>query len=459
MSTGHIHLDQGNEGTKSRTKAIVWDYFEKIKGDDGLQKTRCTKCNKVYSCAPNSGTSTMRRHLRKCCPQPLNQLSPEAFQLSNTAGDSDELANEARASKKLKIVIEDLQLKTDRELMEFIWMNKRNIGLLEQKLPDKAIAIKQAIKSYEDEINRRAKKVQSPKVNSPGGTSIVAVKIEVDDHVVEGDTTGTNVDRTSQHLENGNVSLEVGVGDKSVPENENISEEERAQRLQIVAINGDENQAPDICTELRKVSSVLSLLTSPNSFYTPHNNPLDEKTEQAKQSLIQLLKKDFKTLVGSPDEQTLKSCIQILNKNLDKLPRFQGQVIETLNTEFETACQNWSTWHKNIEENIAFEVKQGGNLEILREWQEKDVEIESKILKVDADIDRLKAELREKELTRERLVKRKFDLFNENKISIDDAKKVLKEMVSVKVRSDVAIDNMNDLVKKWERIRDNFLFK
>lgn len=58
-------------------------------------------------------------------------------------------------------------------------------------------------------------------------------------------------------------------------------------------------------TELRKVSSVLSLLTSPNSSYIPQNNPLDEKTEQAKQSLIQLLEKDFRTLVGSPDEQTL----------------------------------------------------------------------------------------------------------------------------------------------------------
>ncbi|KAI3507730.1 hypothetical protein L1887_22721 [Cichorium endivia] len=179
--------------TKSRTKAIVWDYFEKIKGDDGLQKTRCTNCNKVYSCAPNSGTSIMRRHLRKCCPQPLNQLSTETLQLSNTAGDNDELANVARASKKLKIVIEDLQLKTEKELMEFIWMNKRNIGLLEETLHDKGIAIKQAVKSYEDEINRKAK-VQSHKENSPGGTSIVAVKIEVDDHVVEGETTGTNVD-------------------------------------------------------------------------------------------------------------------------------------------------------------------------------------------------------------------------------------------------------------------------
>lgn len=462
MSTGDIHLNQGNEsnpnsGSKLRPKAIVWDYFEKIKGHDGLQKTRCTNCNKVYSCAPNSGTSTMRRHLRKCCPQPLTQLSPESIQWSHT----DDLANEARAAKKTKYVIEDLHLKSDRELMEFIWMNKRNIGLLELKLPDKAIAIKQAVKCYEDELNRRAK-LQCPKE--------VTVKIEMDDQLVaqnenlgamEGENTGTCADeiqqRTSQQSVNGEVLVEAGVDG-------NITEEEHAGSLQIVSMHEDENQASpicpqDTCNELRKVSSVLSLLTSPNSFYIPHNNPLDEKAEQAKQSLTKLLKKDLKTLIGSPEEQTLKSCIQILIKNLDKLPKFQGRVIEALHAEFESVCQNWSTWHKSIQEGIAFEVEEGGNLVILQEWQEKDDGMEAEIMKVDADIERLKSELREKELTREGLVKRKFDLFNESKISIGDAKKILEEMVSVKLRSDVAIDNMNDLSVKWERIRENFLFK
>ncbi|CAH1452648.1 unnamed protein product [Lactuca virosa] len=413
----------------------------------------------------------MRRHLRKCSPQPLTQLSPEAIQLSNTNEDNAELANEGRAKKKLKYVIEDLHLKTDRELMEFIWMNKRNIVLLEQKLPDKARAIKQAIKCYEDEINHRAKP-QSPKENSPGVTNIVTVKIEVDDHLVaqyensgENMTTETHADvnqRTSPHLENGNMPSKVVADDQSVPENKifdgNKTEEEHEGKLQIVAIHGDENQASEQQhNELIKVSSVLSLLTSPNSYYIPQNNPLDEKTEQAKQSLIQLLKKDFRTLVGSPDEQTLKSCIKILIKNLDKLPKFQARVIETINTQFESACENWSKWDKSIQESIAFEMKEGGNLEVLQEWQEKDVEVESKILKVDADIERLKAELREKDLTREGLVKRKFELFNESKISIGEAKKILEEMVSLQVRSDVAVDNMNDLNTKWERIREKFL--
>ncbi|KAL4573190.1 hypothetical protein LXL04_019988 [Taraxacum kok-saghyz] len=410
----------------------------------------------------------MRRHLRKCCPQPLTQLTPEA---------NDELANDTRPAKKSKFVLEDLSLKTDRELKEFIWMNKRNIGLLEQKLPDKAIAIKQAIKCYEDEINRRCPKEKSTNPYA----SLVAVKIEVDDQIItenENSNTGTHADvneqRTSPQSDNGEVVIEAVVGDQTVTGNGifngNITEEDHAGSFQIVSIHGDENQAstqqPDVsilpedaCMELRKVSSVLSLLTSPNSFYIPHNNPLDEKTKQAKQSLTKLLKQDLKTLIGSPDEQTVKHCVQILIKNLDKLPKFQGRVIQTLHAEFESACKNWTTWGKTIQENTAIEVKESGNLEVLQEWQEKDEEIEGRIVKLDVDIERLKAELREKELAREGLVREKFDLFSESRISIGEAKKILEEMVSVKLRSDVAIDNMNDLSTKWERIRDNFLFK
>lgn len=484
MATDHNGLDQETEesssGNKGRTRAFVWDYFKKITGDDGLPKTRCTNCNKVYCFAPNSGTSTMRRHLRKCAPQPLTQVSPTLTQPisgTKTYRVTDELSDEARAAKKLKsVMVEDLQTKTDRELVEFIWMNKRNVGLLEQKLPYKAIAIKEAIKCYEDEIDRRE---NLPKENGAEPvTSILPVKIEADDQlVVVGVTKETHADMNQKSLlqyDNGEVAMKAEVGAKSAAENENldgyIAEEERAGRLQIVPINGDEFQTPakqtaisilpqDICSELKQVSSVLSMLTSPNSFYTPEGNPLDQEAENAKQTLTELLQKDFETIVGSPDEQTVKSCIQILIKNLHKLPRFQGKVIETLNNEFETACKNWSTSHKNIQTNIAFEVQQGANLEVLRLWQKKDLEFESKIAEMDADILQLKAELREKELTRESLVKQKSDLFDQSKISIDEAKKLLQEMVSVKLQSDVAIDNMKELASKWERIRENFKLK
>lgn len=168
-STDNNSPNQGsdeNSGNKGRTRAIVWEYFEKITGDDGLPKTRCTNCDKVYSTAPNSGTSTMRRHLRKCCPQPLAQLSPSKYipQNNTTRSNDDLLSDEVRAAKKLKShMVNNLQTKTDRELVQFIWMNKRNVGLLEQKLPHKANAIKEAIKCYENEIDRRAN-LNRPKV-------------------------------------------------------------------------------------------------------------------------------------------------------------------------------------------------------------------------------------------------------------------------------------------------------
>lgn len=198
------------------------------------------------------------------------------------------------------------------------------------------------------------------------------------------------------------------------------------------------------------------MLSSPNKFYSPQGDALDEEAEKAKQTLIDLLNKNFETIVGSPDEEKVKLCIKILTKNLHKLPRFQGRVIETLNIEFDSACQNWKVCHTNHQSNIAFEVKQGDNLGVLKEWLEKDMEIESKIETVDADILRLKAELREKELNRETLVKQKSDLFHRIKMPIDDAKKLLQKMVTVKLQSDVAVDNMNELAAKWERIRENF---
>lgn len=534
MSADHIGLDQDvvlYSGNKGRTRAFVWEYFEKITGDDGLPKTRCTNCNKIYCFAPNSGTSTMRRHLRKCCPQPISQVSPaQSIPGTKTPRSTDKLSDEARAAKKLKsrsrdklsdearaakklksrcrdelseeatakklksVMVENLQAKTDRELVEFIWMNKRNVGLLEQKLPHKAVAIKEAIKCYEDEIDRRAN-LHCLKENGPDPvSSIVPVKIELDDQLVAhseniGENVAENVSvvggktpdkhsdanqKTRPPCDNGEVVMKAEVVAQSAAGNEDfdgyIAEEERAGRLQIVAINGDENQTPtqqtaismlpqDICSELKEVSSVLSLLTSPNSFYTSQGNPLDQEAENAKEDLTELLKKDFETIVGSPDEQNVKSCIQILIKNLHKLPRFQGKVIETLNTEFESACKNWTTWHKNIQTNLALEVRQGDNLEFLQVWQEKDMEFESKIAGVDADILQLKAQLHEKELTRENLVKQKSDLFDQSKISIDEAKKLLQEMVTVKLQSDVATDNMKDLASKWERIRENFNFK
>ncbi|XP_071685841.1 uncharacterized protein [Rutidosis leptorrhynchoides] len=498
MSADCISPDQDIEeswGNKRRARAFVWEYFEKIIGEDGLPKTKCTKCNTVYNLAPTSGTSTLRRHLRKCCRQPISQATPlQVIPGTKTPSSSDKLSDEARSAKKLKCksrdevsdeasanklksaMVDNLHGKTDRELVEFIWKYKRNVGLLEQKLPHKAMAIKEAIKCYEDEIARRAKP-HRPKENGPDLVSSAApVKIEWDDQIVDrsekvgedvaengsavaNETPDTHADANQDQMpppcENGEVVIKVEVDDQSAAGNENFEDQiqKPTQQTEISIL------PEDICSELKEVSSVLSVLTSPNSFYTPQGNPLDQEAENAKQNLTKLLKKDFETIIGSPDEQNVKSCISILIKNLHKLPRFQGKVIETLNTEFESACKNWTTWHKIVETNIVLEAQQENNLEVLQVWQEKDVEFESKIAKVDADILELKAQLREKELIREGLIKQKCDLFDQSKISIDEAKKLLHEMVTVKLQSDVATDNMKELSSKWERIRENFKFE
>ncbi|KAM0005866.1 putative transcription factor/ chromatin remodeling BED-type(Zn) family [Helianthus debilis subsp. tardiflorus] len=98
-----VPSDQGHDETSSnwrrRPRAHVWAYFEKITGEDGLPKQRCTTCNKVYAIALRSGTSTLRRHLRKCSPQLLTQFnSTRAVPYANSGRSSDEMSEEVRAA-------------------------------------------------------------------------------------------------------------------------------------------------------------------------------------------------------------------------------------------------------------------------------------------------------------------------------------------------------------------------
>ncbi|KAF5789479.1 putative transcription factor/ chromatin remodeling BED-type(Zn) family [Helianthus annuus] len=98
-----VPSDQGHDETSSnwrrRPRAHVWAYFERITGEDGLPKQRCTTCNKVYAIALRSGTSTLRRHLRKCAPQLLTQFnSTRAVPYANSGRSSDEMSEEVRAA-------------------------------------------------------------------------------------------------------------------------------------------------------------------------------------------------------------------------------------------------------------------------------------------------------------------------------------------------------------------------
>lgn len=106
-------MSNENSGDKRRARALVWNYFEKITGEDGLPKSRCKICNKVYTRLTSTGTSPIRRHLRKCYPQAMTQVEPvEPVMYTDTVMSlsSGELSNEARAAKRLKSTMVDLAL-------------------------------------------------------------------------------------------------------------------------------------------------------------------------------------------------------------------------------------------------------------------------------------------------------------------------------------------------------------
>ncbi|GJV92908.1 hypothetical protein Tco_1540721, partial [Tanacetum coccineum] len=104
---------------------------------------------------------------RKCSPQLITQVeSLEHVPHTDIVMllSIDELSNEARAAKRLKsFLVENFGNKTNKELFDFIWMNKRNVGSLEHNLPEKAVAIKEAIKCHEAKIERTVR-LQRPKV-------------------------------------------------------------------------------------------------------------------------------------------------------------------------------------------------------------------------------------------------------------------------------------------------------
>ncbi|MBW0482760.1 hypothetical protein O181_022475 [Austropuccinia psidii MF-1] len=60
----NVKKETGNVIVKKRGKSDVWDTFQNLKGEG---RAICTRCNKVMSYHPNSGTSALRRHLKAAC--------------------------------------------------------------------------------------------------------------------------------------------------------------------------------------------------------------------------------------------------------------------------------------------------------------------------------------------------------------------------------------------------------
>ena len=58
----------------AKRKSIIWGHFEDIINPttNKIEKVKCKYCEKVLSANPNTGTSTLRKHLQSCNKYPNN---------------------------------------------------------------------------------------------------------------------------------------------------------------------------------------------------------------------------------------------------------------------------------------------------------------------------------------------------------------------------------------------------
>jgi len=58
----------------AKRKSIYWSHFEDIINPTTkkIEKVKCKYCGKVLSANPNSGTSTLRKHIQSCNKYPHN---------------------------------------------------------------------------------------------------------------------------------------------------------------------------------------------------------------------------------------------------------------------------------------------------------------------------------------------------------------------------------------------------
>ncbi|PWA63328.1 zinc finger, BED-type [Artemisia annua] len=64
QNTNEANEEEASSSTTGKTRSSVWLYFERVPiGPDGVKRASCTSCGTTYLM---SGTSNMKRHIRKC---------------------------------------------------------------------------------------------------------------------------------------------------------------------------------------------------------------------------------------------------------------------------------------------------------------------------------------------------------------------------------------------------------
>lgn len=73
---------------KRRSK--IWDHFEKLVDQDGVESAKCNYCAKVFSSNTKNGTSSLHHHMNSCSENPHNKETRQALlNFQKSANDED----------------------------------------------------------------------------------------------------------------------------------------------------------------------------------------------------------------------------------------------------------------------------------------------------------------------------------------------------------------------------------
>ncbi|KAL0533704.1 hypothetical protein IC582_027745 [Cucumis melo] len=82
---------------KNVKQSMVWDHFERLKGDPNDPRAKCKYCGVVYAChSKRNGTGTMKHHLENCKKYPYQKKRDQtqmtlAFKHKDKVGDNSSL--------------------------------------------------------------------------------------------------------------------------------------------------------------------------------------------------------------------------------------------------------------------------------------------------------------------------------------------------------------------------------
>lgn len=111
------------------TKSIVWNHFERLKGDPKDPHAKCKYCGVVYAChSKRNGTGTMKNHLENCKKYPY-QKKRDSTQMTLSFKNKDKVGDNTS-----QLVCESYSLESCREaLVEMVIVDELPFKFVEGK--------------------------------------------------------------------------------------------------------------------------------------------------------------------------------------------------------------------------------------------------------------------------------------------------------------------------------------